>query len=333
MAVAPQLSPFEIVDLRLVRARELGPLLEEEQRLWAEELHWDYQPSAEMIRKHVDSRSLPGLVARREGCVAGYCFFVHEDSKGLLGDLYVLEAYRRERPYGTSAGIATLLLERALEMLEQSPRVRRIESQLIPQSGVEPLAPVFLAHGFRSFPRLFMYKQIPPGQPRARKPPGAPPAVELRTWQDSYFEPMAELIVAAYRGHPDSQINDQYSQDSGALRFLKNIVIFPGCGVFQLESSLVAVEAGGSQRLLGAVLTSQVAPGIAHVTQLCVGPEWRRQGLGRALMETALERLAARGYRGVSLTVTAENEPAVRLYRQLGFDLLKGFSAFARTLR
>src|SRR3990172_1172530 len=136
MAVAPQLSPFELVDLREVRARELGALLEEERRLWAEELRWDYRPSAEMIRKHVDAQTLPGA-------------------------LYVLRESRPQRPTGTAAGVATLLLEHPLAGLEGSPRLRRLEAQIIP-CGTEPLAPVFLAHDFRSFPPGFLYKYLRP---------------------------------------------------------------------------------------------------------------------------------------------------------------------------
>lgn len=335
MAVAPQFSAFEILDLRLLRARELAGLFEEEQRSWSEELHWDYRPSAEMIRKHIDARSLPGYVALSGGQVAGYCFFIHEDTKGLLGDLYVREAHRRERPYGSNAGIATVLLQHTLETLLHSPRMRRIEAQLIP-FGIEPLAPVFLAHDFCSFPRLFMYKQLQPAAPPA---PAEGGGGELRVWEDGYFEGMADLIVAAYSGHVDSQINDHYDSRSGALRFLKNIVIFPGCGIFQHDCSLVAVETSSPRRgrdvgpLLGAVLASQVAPQVGHITQICVRREWQGQGLGRRLMQAALERLAAKGYQGVSLTVTAQNEPAVQLYHQLGFEVIKGFSAFARTLR
>ncbi|MFQ5664296.1 MAG: GNAT family N-acetyltransferase [Terriglobia bacterium] len=345
MAVAPQLSAFEILDLRLLRPQSLAPLFEEELRLWREQLHWDFHPSVEMIRKHLTARSLPGYAALSQGQVAGYCFFVYEEEKGLLGDLYVLEAHRRARPYGPSAGIATLLLEHALETLMQSPTVRRIEAQLVP-FGIEPLAPIFRAHNFRVFPRLFMYKQLKPGA----VPPALPAeqkgergagsaSVELRLWTDSYLEAMGDLIVAAYRGHVDSAINDHYRTRAGALRFLKNLVVFPGCGVFQPDCSLVAVEAvPGDPRpvdgnLVGALLTSQVAPRIGHITQICLRREWQGRGLGRRLMHAALEHLTTKGYRGVSLTVTAENQPAVQLYRQFGFDVLKEFAAFARTLR
>lgn len=328
MALAPQVAPFEILDLRMLRTRSLGPLFAEEQRAWREELHWDYQPSAEMIRRHVEAQSLPGYVALVQGHVAGYCFFVYEDEKGLLGDLFVLEEFRRERPDGDAAGVATLLVNRALDTLEQAPVVRRIEAQLIP-FGIEPLAPVFLARGFRAFARLFMYKSFASAGNAGA--PSSPAGFVLRPWDDRYFAPMADLIVAAYTGHVDSQINDHYSGRPGALRFLKNIVLFPGCGVFQRDTSLVAVDPGGA--LAGAVLVSQVAPRVGHITQICVRPGQQGRGLGRRLMEESLERMAKKGYAGVSLTVTAENAPAVELYRRLGFAVIKEFAAVARVLR
>ncbi|MEE8200936.1 MAG: GNAT family N-acetyltransferase [Candidatus Acidoferrales bacterium] len=329
MAVAPQLAPVEIVDLRRLRARDLAPLLEEQQRTWLTELFWDYRPSAAMIAKHLDARTLLGSAALVAGRVAGYCFYVVEEHKGLLGDLYVLERYRRQRAAPAPHGIATRLLEQVLDTLEQFPRLRRLEAQLIPW-GTEPLAPVFLARDFRSFPRLFMYKSLRPQD--SRPPPEQPPDLALRPWDDRYFEPTADLVLAAYRDHVDSHINDQYAHRSGALRFLKNIVIFPGCGLFLPECSLVALPPGQEEPLLGVVLTSQVAPGIAHVTQVSIAREWQGRGLGRCLMDASLARLVARRFRGVSLTVTAENVPAVRLYNRLGFHILKGFAAFARTL-
>jgi len=340
MAVAPRPTPFEILDLRQVRAHALAALLAEEEKSWDEELHWDYHSSVEMIRRHLDARSLPGYIAMRQGGVAGYTFFVYEDDKGLLGDLYVLKAFRGQRPFaGTpdsgAQGIAAALLERALETLEHTPGLRRIEAQLL-YFGLEPLEPVFDAHGFRCFPRLFFYKPLAPAQP------GAPPTelreepiagAELCPWEDAYFEPMAELIVASYRGHLDSQINDHYSNTADALRFLKNIVLFPGCGVFQADCSLVAVPAGGGEGpLLGAVLTSQVSRGVGHITQICVRPEWQGRGLGLRLLRAALRRLEAKGCHGASLTVTAENRRAVSLYRGMGFSVIKEFAAYSRNL-
>lgn len=328
MAVAPRLSPFEVLDLRMLRASALAELFEEERRHWEGELRWDYGPSVDLLRRHIDAHSLPGYVALWHGRVVGYCFFVYEDQKGLLGDLYVLAAHRGPGGRGGQVPIATTLLEHALETLEQSPVVERIEAQLL-GFGLEPFEPFFRARGYRIFPRLFMLKDLAPGEPvRAA---AASAGTTARPWHESDFDAAAELIVSAYQEHIDSQINDHYSHTSGALRFLKNIILFPGCGVFRAQWSYVAE--GGRGRLEGAVLVSEVADGIAHITQICVRPESQKRGLGRRLLEASLESAAAGGCSGISLTVTAENRSAVALYRGFGFGILKEFSAFTRTIR
>ena len=225
--------------------------------------------------------------------------------------------------------MATQLLACVLEALEALPHLRRQEAQLI-TFGVEPLGKIFLARGFQTFPRLFMYAELGAAAPAtAVARADESHSIEFRGWRDSYFEAMAELIVDAYAGHVDSRINNQYSEAAGALRFLKNIVIFPGCGIFQPEASWVAVEPS-SGCLLGAALSSRVAPRVGHITQVCVRRKWQGEGLGRRLMARALRSFQTAEFEGVSLTVTADNTPAVQLYQKLGFQVIKGFAAFAR---
>ena len=50
-----------------------------------------------------------------------------------------------------------------------------------------------------------------------------------------------------------------------------------------------------------------------------VSPEWSGHGLGRRLMTAGLQRLRQRGVTHATLYVEADNSPAVRLYRSLGF--------------
>ena len=54
-----------------------------------------------------------------------------------------------------------------------------------------------------------------------------------------------------------------------------------------------------------------------------VVPEHRGQGLGRALMLQSLHGFRKAGMQRVSLEVTADNRPAVALYRSLGFRLTR----------
>jgi ribosomal protein S18 acetylase RimI-like enzyme len=54
---------------------------------------------------------------------------------------------------------------------------------------------------------------------------------------------------------------------------------------------------------------------------IAVHPAERGQGVGRTLMERLHEEARARGARQVRLTVYADNEPARRLYEELGYEL------------
>jgi GNAT superfamily N-acetyltransferase len=60
-------------------------------------------------------------------------------------------------------------------------------------------------------------------------------------------------------------------------------------------------------------------PDAAHLHQMWVAPECRGQGIGRALLEAAIEWATANGARSLALGVTVGNSPARRLYEAAGF--------------
>ena len=60
----------------------------------------------------------------------------------------------------------------------------------------------------------------------------------------------------------------------------------------------------------------------SELFRVAVAPEARRSGLGAALLDAALDRAKARGARRMLLEVRASNEPALALYRKLGFTEL-----------
>jgi ribosomal protein S18 acetylase RimI-like enzyme len=314
---------MSIVDLRQLNSRQITPLLSEEAHLWMEELHWDYRASLDLIKKFVDSKSLAGCAAIENGQPAGYAFYVIEEHKGLLGGLYVSPRYEQLE-------LARQLLASTVETLRAIPRVERIEAQLVPFGAQfdEALA----QQGFRLYPRQFMLLDLlsTNGRPAARSVQAETRSFNsglvLETWDSRHFTPCARLIQLAYANHMDGEINDQYRSESGALKFLKNIIILPGCGQFQPHASFV-LRAPHSPELIGAVLTSAVAPGVAHTTQICVMPGYQKNGLGRRMIEAAVATLRARDFSALSLTVTSANQPAVHLYESIGFRAIKTFTA------
>ncbi|HEX2327727.1 MAG TPA: GNAT family N-acetyltransferase [Candidatus Angelobacter sp.] len=313
-------QPFgvEILDLRHFSSQQLRPLLERETQLWAELMSWDYRSSAEMILRYVDSKILPGYAAVEGSRVGGYAFFVYEGSKGVIGDLFADNSIRL--PGDT---VERRLSIHVIETLQRSPGVHRIEAQLLThESGV--LSGPFLAEGFRQFPRLFMVLPLALSQ---RPHIIQQPEFEYRRWMEGDFQPAASVITTAYRNHVDSEINDQYRSLNGSLRFLNNIVRFPGCGIFDGNASFVAIHKP-TRSIAGLLLCSRVREDVGHVTQVCVLPEYRGRHIGESLMGLCTQELRTRNFSALSLTVTEANRKAVELYRKLSFTTRRKFDAF-----
>ena len=218
---------LEILDLRHFAAPVLRPVLEAESELWKQRLHWDYNVSARLLMQYLDSRTLPGYAALEAGQVTGFVFCIYEETKAVIGDVFALPGLRAD---GSSAyEVEETLLRHLLELLMNSPQVDRIESQLLLHPSGSHTG-VFLDAGFQSYRRLLMMRTLDGyfAAPRVH----LPVRLELRPWRDEDLPAAAQLISAAYRGHPDSVVNDQYRTVHGSLRFLNNIVRFSGCGVF-----------------------------------------------------------------------------------------------------
>lgn len=305
---------MNIIDLRQTTVRQIEPLLEEEARHWRDELHWDYRGALELIKRFLEAHALSGCVAFENGAAAGYCFYVLEDQKGLIGGLYVSAKFPQE-------ALGRKLLEEMLYSMRAIPHLTRIEAQLMPFSG--PVDRPLLDQGFHLYTRQFMLLDL---QKMVDGKAGASGSMRLARWNDRYFDPCAKLIYLAYANHVDGEINDQYRSRSGALKFLKNIILLPGCGQFVPGASFVLHEPG-SDDLVATVLTSEVSPGIGHTTQICVLPGFQGHGIGRMLMQTSVEALLSMKFRELTLTVTSENRTAVQLYEKLGFHTIKSFTA------
>jgi ribosomal protein S18 acetylase RimI-like enzyme len=290
-------------------------LLEEEIAAWRERLDWDYSKSAELVRRFVDLRALNGAALVEDGEVVGYAYYVVEERKGLIGDVYVRRTHRTlERE--------NALLEWALDAMIANPAVVRIESQIM-MLRWDAARPIPRSEHVSAFERNFMYVEMARADlsmGRVRR------LAYIERWSDLYQDAAAQLIAAAYAGHIDGRINDQYRTPLGARRFLHNVIQYPGCGSFYRPASYAAFEASNG-KLCGVSLTSLVAPQCGHITQICVSPATRGTGIGHELLRLSLATLRDVGCRSVSLTVTAANEDAVTLYERVGFHTMERFFA------
>jgi ribosomal-protein-alanine N-acetyltransferase len=73
-------------------------------------------------------------------------------------------------------------------------------------------------------------------------------------------------------------------------------------------------------RQVGAYGVMSFGAGEAHILNLCVSETYRRNGMGKRLLATLMERAAAAGMTDAFLEVRPSNTGAIRLYLSLGFE-------------
>jgi RimJ/RimL family protein N-acetyltransferase len=98
-------------------------------------------------------------------------------------------------------------------------------------------------------------------------------------------------------------------------RYLKAVRRYPHAAVFVAERS--------DGTIIGRLsLARDSHPASAHVADLglMVAKDARRQGVGKALLESAVDWARGSGVRKLELHVFPWNEPAVQLYERFGFE-------------
>lgn len=317
--MAAQFEPrgATLVALRRTTPSSLAELLDEEVAAWSRRLHWDFRASADLVRRYVGMEALDGFALVESGRVIGYSYFVIEERKALIGDLYLSERFATREHQRA-------LLEEVLGTLRRDPYVLRVEAQLMMlECGllrqIEPALPQPAP-----FERLFLIASREAAA--ALAPPPRIAGIAFENWRPPWLDEAAALIANVYQRHVDSSINDQYRSAAGARRFLQNIVQFPGCGQFHQPSSWIARDGAGG-KLVGICLASMVAQETGHITQVCVAPERQGSGVGYELLRLSMQSLAGAGCKDVTLTVTASNRHAVALYESMGYRELRRFDA------
>jgi ribosomal-protein-alanine N-acetyltransferase len=65
-----------------------------------------------------------------------------------------------------------------------------------------------------------------------------------------------------------------------------------------------------------------------HIVSVAVLPDFRRHGIGRELVVSALKALELQGAEECFLEVRTANEEGVRLYKQMSFDTIRTVSHY-----
>lgn len=148
--------------------------------------------------------------------------------------------------------------------------------------------------------------------------PAWPEGVEVRRFEPGRDEAAWVAVNnRSFAGHPE-----QGGWTVETLRAREQEPWFDPAGF------LVAVRGG---TLVGSCWTKvHAAEDRGEIYVIGVDPDHAGGGLGRALVVAGLDHLAGRGLTTGMLFVDAANEPAVRLYRSLGFETERADRAYER---
>ena len=141
----------------------------------------------------------------------------------------------------------------------------------------------------------------------------------IRPIRREEFPLLADFLYdAIYRSDPSSPLPRQIIEHPSLRIYIADFGTLPDdrCLVAQAEGHVVGMVWVRCIRAYG-----YIGEGIPEFV-LSVAAPCRGQGIGTRLMREMLQRLSAAGYPEASLSVQRRN-PAVRLYRRLGFRTVK----------
>lgn len=152
--------------------------------------------------------------------------------------------------------------------------------------------------------------EAPPPEPRW------PPGLRVATVRQAPFDQLTALDWRTYRGTADETLLSNTPE--GNRELLENALagLF---GPFLDDASPAAWNSAGA--LIGFAVTCQESLRSGILIDLAVEPEFRRRGLGQALLLRTLRALLALGYPRAHLWVTEGNRPARQLYEKAGFTV------------
>ena len=157
-----------------------------------------------------------------------------------------------------------------------------------------------------AYPRLRMRIALEP-----RELAGAP---RHRPVERSDVPILGELMLAAYRGTVDDEGETLEDAVAEVGQLLDG-----SHGPFLFDASFVAEDEDGP---IGCSLVA-IWESVPLLCYLVVHPRAQRRGVGTQLIAMTGNALAAAGHPELDLFVTQANEPAVGLYRKLGFRVVE----------
>lgn len=257
-------------------------------------------------------------VRRLAGLLPGYLAVDEQEPLGLV-------LYNQANGFGRIAfaraqterqTILASLVDRAMTTMRANG-VREISAD--EEYAGQSIGPVLSRMGFAVCERLSMTAtRLPAGAP------DWPVGYRLVSWREELFGVGARVLYEAFCDSPDAVWDGRFRSPEGTAQALRGLIAGRHG---PLDSDLSFMVFGGSVPC-GIVLITRRPVSSGYILTLGLSPSVRGRGLGRALTHEAVERVIGSGLAQTELTVAAENDTAVNLYRRLGFAVTETNSSF-----
>ncbi len=176
---------------------------------------------------------------------------------------------------------------------------------------------MFPAPSRQYFKRFRMEIDLAQSTPVAELPDG----FAWSSWNSVEVDRHAWVKFLSFRDEVDSEVFPCLGEYDGCFRLMREIAdqsAFAPTATWLITS----VHPTGSLDC-GTIQGMAVSETLGAIQNVGVAPEFRRSGIGRALVLKSLDGFRQLGLERVYLEVTAANYPAVQLYRSLGFRLTR----------
>jgi mycothiol synthase len=152
--------------------------------------------------------------------------------------------------------------------------------------------------------------------------PAFPASVVRHRYREDDVEAFVDLVNTAFLDHPTP-----LSVSVERIRYVHSLPDFDPGDIYLLAPA----DASDALIAMCRIAVEQVdGRTIGDVAIVGVLPEWRRCGLGRELLRWGVHRLRDGGAEAVFLAVEGENERALRLYEETGFERVEEWPRYAR---
>ena len=153
--------------------------------------------------------------------------------------------------------------------------------------------------------------------------PELPSGYRFVAWTDSDLDKHASIKYQSFCNEIDANVFSCFRKLEGCQRLLREITSrnnFLADATWLLEYECADAEHPVGVGTIQALVDVQQRGAIQNIG---IHPNHRNQGLGSSLLFKSLTFIKARGLERVMLEVTSQNIGALRLYKRLGFHIIK----------